>query len=452
MIKKLFGIISVGVILLTVCGVTLHAQDVDKIDFPKLNKLNIPDVDKVTLENGMRLYLLEDKSLPIFNVSVRINCGSYLDPFDKVGLASICGMVMRTGGTEKWTGDQIDEMLEGIGASVEVGIGDISGSAGINVLSDYQDLALEVLAEVLRRPVFDEDKIDLAKMQQRSAISRRNDDVGGVALREWRKLVYGSDTYFRNPEYATIEAITRDDLMAFHKDYVAPENIQMAIIGDYDRDAVLETVNKYFAAWARGGVPVPPVPKVDYDWRTKVYYVEKPEAKQSFIRIGHLGGLVTDDDYADKIVMNSILGSGHGSRLMDAVRTKMGLAYSVGGRYISNIAYPGYFFAVGSTEPDNTVKTAREMIKQIKTMQTDLPTEDEMHKGKDGYLNSFVFNFDTKREVVTRMMNYDFHGLPADFFVRTDSGSRTSRICPAGRQREPPSAPATPATARSRRR
>jgi predicted Zn-dependent peptidase len=398
------------------------SQDVDKLDFPKLNKLEIPDVETITLDNGMRLYLLEDKSLPLFNVSVRINCGSYLDPFDKVGLASICGMVMRTGGTEKWTGDEIDEMLEGIGASVEVGIGDISGNAGINVLSDYQDLALEVLAEVLRRPVFDEDKIDLAKMQQRSAISRRNDDVGGVALREWRKLVYGSDTYFRNPEYATIEAITRDDLMAFHKDYVAPENIQMAIIGDFDRDAVLETVNKYFAAWARGGVPVPPLPKVDYDWRTKVYYVDKPEAKQSFIRIGHLGGLVTDPDYADKIVMNAILGGGFGSRLMDAVRTKMGLAYSVGGRYISNIAYPGYFFAVGSTGPETTVKAAKEMIKQIKTMQTDLPTEDEMHKGKDGYLNSFVFNFDTKREVVTRMMTYDFYGLPEDFLQQEKEG------------------------------
>ncbi|MCK4461325.1 MAG: insulinase family protein, partial [candidate division Zixibacteria bacterium] len=157
-------------------------------------------------------------------------------------------------------------------------------------------------------------------------------------------------------------------------------------------------------------------------WRTKVYYVEKPEAKQSYIRIGHLGGLVTDDDYADKIVMNSILGRGHGSRLMDAVRTKLGLAYSVGGRYISNIAYPGYFFAVGSTGPETTVKAAKEMIKQIKTMQTDLPTEDEMHKGKDGYLNSFVFNFDTKREVVTRMMTYDFYGLPADFLQKEKEG------------------------------
>ncbi|MCK4461370.1 MAG: insulinase family protein, partial [candidate division Zixibacteria bacterium] len=254
--RKLLLPLMVVAFLLTLLVSSAWSQDVDKLEFPKLNKLEIPDVEKITLDNGMRLYLLEDRSLPLFNVRIRMNCGSYLDPFDKIGLASICGMVMRTGGTSKWTGDQIDEMLEGVGASVEIGIDDISGSAGINVLSDYQDLALEVLAEVLRRPVFDEDKIDLAKMQQRSAISRRNDDVGDIALREWRKLVYGDETYFRNPEYATVEAITRDDLMAFHKSYVAPENIQMAIIGDYDRDAVLETVNKYFGDWPQGDVPV----------------------------------------------------------------------------------------------------------------------------------------------------------------------------------------------------
>lgn len=420
--RKLTTVVILGAFLLLFAVSGVWSQDVEKLKFPKLNKLDIPKVEKITLDNGMKLYFVEDHSLPMFNVRIRMNVGSYLDPFDKVGLASMCGMVMRTGGTEKWTGDEIDEMLEGVGGSVEIGISDISGSAGINVLSDYTEMALEVLSEVLRRPVFDEDKIDLAKMQQGSAISRRNDDPGGIALREWRKLVYGTDTYFRNPEHASIKGITRDDLVNFYRSYIAPENIQMAIIGDFDRDAVMAMINKYFGDWKQSGVPIPPLPKVDYNWRTKIYYVDKPEAKQSYIRIGHLGGLVTDPDYTDKIVMNSILGGGFGSRLMNSVRTKMGLAYSVGGRYISNNAYPGYFFAVGSTGPENTVKAAREMIKQIKSMQTELPTEEEMQKGKDGYLNSFVFNFDTKQEVVTRMMTYDFYGLPEDFLQQEKEG------------------------------
>ncbi len=139
-------------------GLSLNAQDVESLKFPKLNKLKMPDIEKVTLANGMRLYLLEDKSLPLFEISVRVNCGSYLDSPDKIGRASMCGTVMRTGGTEKWTGDEIDEMLEAIGGYVETGIGTVSGSAGVNILSEYTDLGLDVLAEVLRRPVFDEDR------------------------------------------------------------------------------------------------------------------------------------------------------------------------------------------------------------------------------------------------------------------------------------------------------
>ncbi len=414
--KKSFSLTIIFIALLAATVLAADVGNVEDLKFPKLNEIKTPDVERITLDNGIRLYFLEDKSLPLFNVNARVNCGSYLDPVDKIGLASMCGTVMRTGGTSKWTGDQIDELLEGIGGMVETNIGTTSGGAFVNVLSEYSEVGLEVMAEVLRRPRFDEDKIDLAKVQNRTGISRRNDKVGTVARREYAKQIYGKDSpYARHTEYATIDAISRDDLVNFHQKYFQPQNIQIAIWGDIDKDAILEKVKQYFGDWERGATVTPEPPKVDYNWRTKVYYVEKKDAKQSYVRIGHLGGMTTDPDYADRIVMNSILGSGFGSRILDAVRTKMGLAYSTNGRFISNNAYPGYFFTVASTAPGNTVKAAREMIKQIKSMQTDLPTEVEMDKGKSGYLNSFVFNFDSRREVIGRMMTYDFYGLPEDF-------------------------------------
>ena len=413
---KYIKFILLGIILIFALTSMSIAQDVEKIDFPELNKIKIPDIEKVTLENGITLYLLEDNSLPIFNVRTRINCGSYLEEADKIGLSNICGNVMRTGGTSKWTGDEIDELLEGIGGSVEISIGTTSGNATVNVLSEYSELGLEVLAEILRRPVFDQDKIDLAKIQVRTGISRRNDDVGSVARREFTKQIYGKDSpYARTVEYKTLDAINRDDLVKFHKTYIQPQNIQLAIWGDIDKKNIIKLIKKYFGDWSIGSTEVPPPPKVDYDYRSKVYYAEKKDAKQSYIRIGHIGGTVFDEDYADRIVMNSILGGGFGSRVTDAVRTKLGLAYSAGGRYISNFAYPGYFFMIASTKPNNTIKAAKEMIKQIKSMHTNPPTDTEMKKGKDGYLNSFVFNFDTKSEVINRMMTYDFYNLPSDF-------------------------------------
>jgi zinc protease len=415
--------ITTALILLVLLSLPAAAQDVKSLDFPKLNKVNIPEVEKITLDNGMRLYILEDRSLPVFHAGLRINVGTYLDPADKVGLADICGMVMRTGGTEKWSGDEIDEMLEGVGGSVETGIDVVDGSANVNVLSEYTDLGLEVLAEILRRPIFDEDKIELAKVQQRSAIARRNDDLGTLTRREFIKQIYGPESpYARHTEYATINAITRDDLVAFHKKYFHPENIQMAIWGDFNKKDIIAKIMKYFGDWPKGNSAVPPPPKVDYKWRNQVYYIEKPDAKQSYIRVGHIGGMVTDPDYTSLIVMNSILGGGFGSRVTDNVRTKLGLAYSVGGRLISEFAYPGYFFITASTKPGSTVQAAREIIKQIKSMLTDPPTDEEMKKGKDGYLNSFVFNFDSRGEVLSRLRTYDFYGLPENFLDMEKEG------------------------------
>ena len=421
--KKTIYILLVSALMLAAFSLAVQAQDVSKLKFPKLNEIQVPEIEKVTLDNGMRLYLLEDKSLPIFRVNVRLNCGSYLEPADKVGLADFCGAVMRTGGTAKWTGDEIDEMLEGVGGSVETNIGLDMGSARVNVLSEYTDLGLEVLAEVLRRPVFDEDKIELAKVQERSNISRRNDDIATLARREYRKLIYGPESpYARHTEYATVNAITRDDLAAFHKQYLKPENVQMAVWGDFDKDELLAKINQYFGDWQRGDTPVPPLPEVNYEWRSKVYYIEKTDVEQAYIRLGHIGGMVTDDDYTDRIVMNSVLGEGFGSRITDNVRTRLGLAYSTGGRYISEFGYPGYFFALASTKPESVILASKEMITQIKSMLTDPPTEDEMKKGKDGYLNSFVFNFDSKGEVLGRMMTYDFYGLPENFLQLEKEG------------------------------
>ncbi|MBU0984540.1 MAG: insulinase family protein, partial [candidate division Zixibacteria bacterium] len=121
MLRRMLTVIAMSALLLAFAVPVLQADDIDieKIQFPKLNKIEIPDIEKITLDNGMRVYLLEDHEYPLFEASVRVAGGSYLEPADKVGLAGICGTVMRTGGTARWTGDEIDEMLEGVGGTVE---------------------------------------------------------------------------------------------------------------------------------------------------------------------------------------------------------------------------------------------------------------------------------------------------------------------------------------------
>lgn len=408
---------AVALALALLVAVPAVAQKrIKDLKYPPLNAFDVPAPEKIVLDNGLTLYILEDHDLPLVNLSARLLCGSHLEPAGKTGLAAITGDVMRTGGTENLTGDAIDEKLEAIGASVETGIGGTSGSASANALSEYAETVIGLLADILRHPVFAQDKIDLAKSEARAEISRRNDDPFQINLREFRKLIYGAESpYARQTEYATIDAIDRDDLVAFHRQFIQPNGTQLAIWGDFKTADMVALVKQYFGDWARGVTDVPKPPDVTYDFRPSVNYAEKTDVNQSNIFLGHIGGKMGDPDYAATTVMNSILGGSFGSRLFNQVRTKEGLAYAVSGTYTFNFDFPGFFYVFCSTKSGSTVKAIEECTREIRRMQTDPPTPAEMRAAKDGYLNSFVFNFDTKSEVITRMMTYDYYGFPPDY-------------------------------------
>ena len=208
------NVLLAGVALAVAVGgilpVSAQVKSYKDIKYPTLNEIVIPHVEKVELANGMKLYLVEDHELPIINLSARVRVGSIFEPADKVGLAGITGEVMRTGGTATRTGDELDDELESLAASVETSIGETSGRAFMSVLKEDIDIGVAILADVLMNPEFREDKLDLAKVEAKSGISRRNDDPNGIVTREFGRIIYGKDSpYARIPEYDTIENISR---------------------------------------------------------------------------------------------------------------------------------------------------------------------------------------------------------------------------------------------------
>ncbi len=417
----------IKVVIFTVLGLSLlwsgcaeqQATDYRSLKYPKLGDIEVPKVEQVTLANGMRLFLLEDHELPLVNISVRIRTGSVYEPAEKIGLASITGEVMRTGGTADMTGDEMDEELEAIAASVETGIGLNSGSASMSVLKRDLDKGLSILADVLMNPAFREDKIQLAKMQAASSIARRNDSVGAVAGREFDKLIYGPNSvYARHEEYATIGGISRDDLVAFHRKYFGPDNAMLAVWGDFDTKQMIEKIEQAFEQWEKIDLQLPKVPKVKYEFRKTVNVVRKDDVNQSNVYLGHIGGLRSDPDYFALIVMNRILGGGFTGRLFKNVRSREGLAYSVFGAYSANYDYPGEFYVGCQTKSESTVYAIRAMLREVEKMTESEVTDEELALAKDSFLNSFVFNFDTKGEVVNRLMTYEYYGYPADFLLR----------------------------------
>ena len=266
----------------------------------------IPDVKRVELKSRIILYLLEEHDLPLIKGYAMIKTGSMYEQSEKAGLASLTGTVMRTGGTVSMTGDQIDEELEFIAGSVETSIGKESGSASLSVLKKDIDKGLKFFADILMNPIFSDDKIDLAKKQILEQIRRRNDEPGSILDREFDFLIYGKNNPFaRVATEETINAITRENLIDFHKKYFHPNNVIMGFAGDFDSEDLIKKLEKVFKNWKKKSVDFPAIQKVKKDVKSSMNYIFR-DINQSNIAIGHLGIKRHNPDYFSIIIMNQI--------------------------------------------------------------------------------------------------------------------------------------------------
>ena len=420
-IQKSYKLIFLAIFLVLLITPIIWSQTSYKdLKYPPMGELRIPEVKREVLPNGMVIFLVEDHTLPMIELSAKIRTGSVYEPADKVGLAEITGSVIRTGGAGKRSGDQIDDELERLGASIETQIGSTEGGANMSVLKEDIDKGLSILADILMDPKFEQDKIDLAKVEQKSGISRRNDFVGQLADREFNKLIYGVQSpYARTTEYYTIDNIKREDLVAFHKKYFHPNSVIVGIWGDFKTAEMLQKIKKAFAGWQSAKVEGLDLPKVDYQYRSSVDLVKKEDVNQSNIYLGHIGGRINDPDYFALTVMNSIFGRSFSSRLFKKVRSEEGLAYHVAGSYNCNAGFPGTFYVLCQTKSQSTVEAIQYMKDEIKKLTTEEVTDEELSRAKEGYFNSFAFKFDTKQKIVERLMFYEYYGLPLDFMQKT---------------------------------
>ncbi len=386
------------------------------LKFPALGAIRIPTVETYTLPNGMKVYLMEDHELPLVSGTAIVRTGNLFDPKDKVGMATLTGEVMRTGGTKSKTGDQLDEQLGDIAASVETSIGESSGSVTFSCLKENTDEVLGIFKDVMTTPEYRQDKIDLAKTQIRAGISRRNDQAEGIAQREFTDTVYGKDTPFGwREEYATIDRITRGDLLGFYHRYFFPANIMLAVRGDFDTAAMKAKLEKLFADWTVQQPAVPAFPKVAAAPPGATYLAVKKDVTQTFLVMGQRGGVFIDKDYPALEIMADILGGGFQSRLVQRVRTQMGNAYSVSASWGANYDHPGLFEIEAGTKSLSTVETLKAIREEVDRIRTTEVSEEELKSAKDTALNSLVFAFDTKAKTLGRMLTYEYYGYPKDF-------------------------------------
>jgi predicted Zn-dependent peptidase len=372
---------------------------------------------RVVLDNGMVIYLLEDHELPLVSLSAVMRTGGWLEPADKVGVAALTGAVMRTGGGGSRTAEQVDEELEQFAIDINMSMGRQSASASLDVLSKDFDRGLKIFAGLLRQPAFEGPRVELAKLQTIEGIRRRQDSPGSIVGREFLKQLYGAEhPSARESTIESIKGIRREDLVEFHGRTVHPNGIILGVTGDFKRDEMIALLRETFGDWKKGEVPELKIADVrDAGGSSIVRFVNK-DTSQTHLRIGHLTIREDDPDYVPVAIANDILGgSSFRSRLFNDVRTKRGLAYSVGSRLNVGMHDQGVWLMRAETKLPSTQEVISRFVSNLERMRTELVTDEELAEAKEAYVNSFVFSFASPSAIVGRFAELEYDGLPKDF-------------------------------------
>jgi predicted Zn-dependent peptidase len=348
------------------------------------------------LSNGVVVYLAPSKELPLIDLGMTFKGGGYLEPSDKVGLASMTTELMRTGGTEGLAPAALDEKLDFLATNIVIGARDTTCTASIDCLSANFDESLTLLMDMLLRPRFDEGKMKISVDESMEGMKQRNDDADPILSREWNMALYGEDHFEgRQATEASIRAITRDDMKAFAARVFNAGNVIVSVSGDFETKDMLAKLEKAFAAWPSGermADPPAPVAKLV----PGVYHVEK-EIPQGKVYIGARSITRDDPDYFAALVMNEILGGGgFTSRIMKTVRSDEGLAYSAGSGLDAGVWYPGEFRA-GFQSKSATVALAIKLIQnEFNRMRTTEVSAEELEVAKQSFIETFPRSFESK--------------------------------------------------------
>ncbi len=377
-----------------------------------------PKPERRTLSNGMTVFLLEDHEIPLFQGSAVVRTGAVFDPPGKTGLARICGQLLVQGGTADFPGGLLDEILEDKAIDMESSIGNQSGSVSVNAMTENLDDALRLFADVLRRPAFDEGKLELARRKAIEEIVRTADDPDSLAFREFRRLLYAGDPRGRSATVEEVKGITRQDLVDFHSRSFYPDRVILGFSGDFDSTAVVEKLEKLFGDWTPSGEPAPPLPVPDGAAADRHINLIEKDLPQATMAMGHLAPSKTSPDYVPFMLADFILGQGgFNSRLTREVRSNRGLAYSVGSFYRGDIGY-GVFVASGKTANSTAVEVLNVMAGIIEEMRTLGVTQEETAWAKDSIINGMIFRYSSSAAVLGEAMALEYDRLPPDFAER----------------------------------
>jgi predicted Zn-dependent peptidase len=347
----------------------------------------------------------------LVSINVMIRAGRYLDPIGKEGRAGFTGFLLTHGGTQSKTAEELEERLAFLAAQMTSSIGGDSGVVGINLLSKDLAEGLAILREVLTAPRFQKDKLDLQRQQSIQAMKQRNDDSSSIEAQQSEYLSYGTNFWStRETTEKSVNSIQREDLEAFHKQWIHPGNFVVAASGDFEREAMITQLEKLCADWPFKGDIAPNVPTNTSMAAPGVYLVNK-DVNQGRVSLILPGVKREDPDYPAIIVMNDILGGGgFTSRLVNRIRSDEGLAYSAGSAFRGGVYYALAFNAELQSKSRTVAFATSIVIEEMKKISGAPVSDEELATAKHSFIDTFPEYFSTKSKIATQFARDEYTG------------------------------------------
>ena len=370
-----------------------------------------------TLPNGVSVYLAPSHEFPLINLALTFQGGQYLESPEQIGLAVLTGALMRQGGSETMSAEEMDEALDFLAANVSIGCGGTTSSASLNSLASNFEESFARFMDLVRHPGFQQDRLDLVRDQTIERMKRRNDDASSILRREWSAFMYGREHFeARQATAAMVQSITHEDLSTMHRRIFHPGNLTIAVTGDFDPQAMLKMLEQTCADWPVGET-APAIPAPTHKITPGVYHLEK-DIPQGKVRIGMRSLQRDDPDFFPMLVMNNILGGGgFTSRITNRVRSDEGLAYSAGSRFRPGVHYPGAIAAAFDSKNRTVALACKIIYEEIDRIRNEPVSEEELETAKNSFIETFPRTFESKPGMLSVFVSDEITNRSPDYWV-----------------------------------
>jgi zinc protease len=380
-------------------------------------ELHLPVPKTFALKNGLKIYLVEEHTLPVISATLVDLAGGGENPADKPGLAAFTAQML-TEGTRDRSSVELADDVHSIGAQLASTAMVDNAAASIGVLSNNTDAAFALLSDIGLHPVFKPEEVERIRKLRLVAIQQEGDQPVATAVRVGRRALYGDGPYSypNSGTTASVKAITREELQRFWSEHYAPGNAALFLAGDVTEAEARRLAEKDFGAWtASGGATTAPIPQAPASPARRVVIVDKPGAPQTALIAFGLGVPRSTPDYPALNVMNSVLGGLFSSRINMNLREKNGFTYGAFSEFLFNRG-EGPFLTGAQVRTDVTGPAGRELFAELNRMRSDPATADELRLAKENALRSLPGNFETVADTTALMSEIFTYGLPANYY------------------------------------